>query len=284
VSDVTIYLDTLAKRSDVDVNRIDTLYWGTDGFFPFAANEPANGPTACGDPVEFFGQAEGYPDTSLPPLMVAGGQRASFSSTENIRAHILTAKTYTGVATCPSIHEDGLVRTTYQLGHPLAEGFKVSRTFRFNAGLGVVKNTGLRAFMPRTPSIFKYVLVPNSTGQLVKYDATNCVSSPCTVTDWNGSWFTHDDGYGDGFFIIRDPSSTAPAFVGIQFGGISNANFSSIVLNQPPAGWSGTVTETEYICFYDHNTWVTQGPTLPNYCNPISPLTVKGSKKPATTR
>ncbi len=281
--EVAIGLDTLSKRSEVDENRIDSLTWEPVGSnVPFAVNEPTNGPIACGDPEEFYGQAEGYPNASLPPRMVIGGQRTAYSQLENLRLRAVTAKTFTGTVTCPSVHEDGLTRTEYAVRQEFPGSFKVTRTFRFNSGLGIVQNTGFRPFMPRSGlSFFKYVLVPNSTGQLITYDVSNCVSAPCSITDWNGVWFAHDDGYGDGMFIIRDSSSTTPAFVGIQSGGLSNSNFSSVVLVQPAKGWSGTLTETEYVCFYNQNLWPNHGPTLPSLCVPPASPAVK---KPATTR
>jgi hypothetical protein len=144
------------------------------------------------------------------------------------------------------------------------DAFKIERTLRFKSGLGVVKNTGLRAYIPRVQSYFRYVLVPNKAGKLVTYDSANCVSSPCAVTDWNGVWFADTDGSG-GIIVVRDASSTAPAFVGIQSGGLSNANFSSIVLEQPSAGWSGVVTETEHVCFFADGSW-NPSTTLPFGC------------------
>jgi hypothetical protein len=75
-----------------------------------------------------------------------------------------------------------------------------------------------------------------------------------------------DFGEGVGLVIVRDPTSTAPAFIGIQSGGISNANFSAIVLAQPAGGWSGTVTETEYLCPYNQDNWTPAAGTLPTTC------------------
>jgi hypothetical protein len=110
-------------------------------------------------------------------------------------------------------------------------------------------------------------LVPNKEGQLVTYDSNNCTTAPCAVTDWDGTWIADDFGGGSGLLIIRDPSSIVPAFIGIQSGGAANSNFSSIVLSQPAAGWSGIVTETEILCPYDQNTWTPKPGTLPYDCN-----------------
>jgi hypothetical protein len=113
-------------------------------------------------------------------------------------------------------------------------------------------------------------------GQLVRYDANNCTATPCTVTDWDGTWIADDNGSNQGIVIIRATPSTLPAFVGIQSGGLSNANFSSIVLPQPAGGWSGFVTETEYICAYNGDVWIPTPGTLPRLCQVgLDPATAK---------
>ncbi len=270
-SDVTINFTTLSGKATNDEDRIDSIVWGPRVSVPFVANEPANGPERCGDPVEYFGQAEGYPDSTQPPRMVVAGQRASYYAKQNDHQHLATAKIYTGLATCSGVQEDGLVRSIYSLNGTDTDGtypdaLKVERTLRFKPGLGVVKNTGLRAYIPRVPSFYRYVLVPNKAGKLVTYDSASCMSSPCAVTDWNGVWFADYDGTSGGIIVTRDPSSTVPAFIGIQSGGLSNANFSSIVLEQPLAGWSGVVTETEYVCFFASGSW-NPGSTVPYACS-----------------
>jgi hypothetical protein len=269
-SSTVVGFDTVDKFATNDSNRVESLIDGGLNF-QYAAIEPAGGASACNDPDEFFGQAEGYPDVTKPPLMVGGGTHASYTSES--KGILADATTFTRLLTCPTVHEDGLTRTIYTLSADYGS-VKIQRTFRFHAGLGIVSNTGLRAYIPRFIGIFHYVLVPNNEGQVVKYDANSCKSSPCAITDWNGTWFAEDDGDREGPIVIRDPSSTTPAFIGIQSGGLSNANFTSIVLKQPSTGWSGIVTETEYVCFYSANFW-NQGVTLPPGCVP--------SKKSAAT-
>jgi hypothetical protein len=269
---VEVGFDTVNKSATYDSNRVEELASPVSNF-NYAATEPAGGPSACRDPDEFFGQAEGYPDVTKPPLMVGGGTHASYVSAT--QGTIADAKTFTGLVTCPAVHEDGLTRTIYTLSTEYAASVKIQRTFRFHTGLGIVSNTGLRAYIPRFLGIYHYVLVPNNEGKVVKYDASSCTLSPCAIIDWNGTWFAEDDGDNEGPIVIRDPSATTPAFIGMQSGGLSNANFTSIVLAQPSTGWSGIVTETEYVCFYNYLTW-NQGITLPPNCVP--------SKKSAATR
>ncbi len=269
-SAAVMQFDTLTKAALNDGNRVDGLT------FPYlqqvsniAANEPAGGPNHCDDPDEFFGQALGYPDATQAPLMVTSGERASWSEVVAKDNSIAEAKTYTGLATCPGTSLSGLTRTIYTLNQFRPDAIKVGRVFNFKPGLGVLPSSGFRAYLPRVISAFHYVLVPNAAGNVVRYDANDCTAAPCTVTDWNGKWVADDDGLNIGLLIIRDPSDTIPAFIGIQSGGASNSNFTSIVLSQPAAGWSGTVTEIEYLCHYDTHNWSPAANTLPGGC-PIS--------------
>jgi hypothetical protein len=267
--------DTLAKAATNDGNRIDSLT------FPYAqlggemaATEPVGGPNHCRDPDEFFGQALGYPDTAQGPLMVASGERASWSEFKAKNDSITQAKTFTGLATCPGTSLNGLVRTIYTLNEDRFYGVKIDRTFNFKAGIGVLPNSGLRAYLPRVSSVYHYVLVPNAAGKVITYDANNCTASPCTITDWNGKWVADTSGNINtvGLVIVRDPSSTTPAFIGIQGGGVSKANSTSIVLSQPSGGWSGTVTETEILCYFNYNSWTPAADTLPVGCAITTPI------------
>ncbi len=263
-SNVAMYFDTIDPSAENDANRVERIIFYPENYSNYVALDSESGPKACGDPIAYFGEAVGYPDTATAPLMVAGGTHASWTSTSNSRQNVAQAKTFTGVQTCGTVHEDGLTRTVYTLKGKFTNSIAIKRTFRFNGGLGNVANSGLRAYVPRFNSLFHYVLLPNAAGNVVRYDANNCVSSPCAITDWNGKWFAEDDGFDEGLFVIRDPSSTTPAFVGIQ-SSPAGANYTSIVLMQPSSGWSGILTETESICFYSQNVW-NQGPTLPKTC------------------
>jgi uncharacterized repeat protein (TIGR03803 family) len=86
------------------------------------------------------------------------------------------------------------------------------------------------------------------------YSATSC-GTACEITNWNGKWFADDDGNGNGMAVIRDPHSTWPAVVAIDTDAGSASNLTSVALKVPAGGWSGTVTESEYVCFYDLTSW-----------------------------
>jgi hypothetical protein len=274
-SAVVLKFDTLANAAINDANRIDSLTFpGARLSGEMAATEPVRGPNHCHDPDEFFGQALGYPDSTQGPLMVASGERASWSEFEARNKSYKTATTFTGLATCPGTSLNGLVRTIYTLNEDRYVGIRVDRTFNFKAGLGVLPNSGLRAYLPRVAGTYHYVLVPNKAGKVISYDANNCTTASCTITDWNGTWVADTSGATNtvGLVIVRDPSSTMPAFIGIQGGGVSKANFTSIVLSQPSGGWSGTVRETEYLCFFDYDTWTPAANTLPAGCAITTPI------------
>jgi hypothetical protein len=278
----TLDFDTLANAATNDPNRVDSITWEDYYNYNFAATEPSGGASHCHDPDEFFGQALGYPDTTQAPMMVAAGERGTWTSVASKNGLATEAEIYTDISTCAGVVLNGTTRTNYLLRNPLENGdntsdaIKVERIFRFKPGLGVVANSGLRAYVPRVVSALHYVLVPNMAGQLVRYDANNCTATPCTVTDWDGTWIADDNGSNQGIVIIRATPSTLPAFVGIQSGGLSNANFSSIVLPQPAGGWSGFVTETEYICAYNGDVWIPTPGTLPRLCQVgLDPATAK---------
>ncbi len=272
-SAAVLQFDTLAKAARNDENRLDSLTSPLRGDSTnMAATEAEGGPNHCGDPDEFFGQALGYPDTTQAPLMVASGERASWNEIVAKDGSIAEARIATGLATCPGVTLSGRTRTIYTLNGYRPYGVRVDREFVFKSGLGVLPNSGLRAYLPRVISAFHYVLVPNAAGKLVKYDANNCTASPCAVNDWNGKWVADDFGNGFGLAIFRDPSSTTPAFIGIQSGGVSNANFTSIVLSQPAAGWSGIVKETEYLCYYTPDSWTPDANSLPGGCALTTPI------------
>jgi hypothetical protein len=55
--------------------------------------------------------------------------------------------------------------------------------------------------------------------------------------------------------VVRDSSSTAAAAVALDNDSISASNLTSIVIKPPAGGWSGRVTETQWLCFYDPSNW-----------------------------
>jgi hypothetical protein len=236
-----------------DADRVDSISW-IDSNGNSTGNLAANSYsfTNCNDPDEFFGEAEGEPDEGQAPLMVTAGEVSSWTA-----AGATAGKTATTGFDCNNNPLSGKTKTVYKLfgSKSKVNEMEVKRKFLFNAKTQDFGNTGLRAYMARLPiSPYHYTLVPDSSGAVQTYDANNC-GFPCEITDWNGKWLADDDGSGNGVAIIRSAVSTAPAIVVIDSDGFSNSNVSSVVLEQPGGGWTSTVTEVEYVCFYDSTSW-----------------------------
>jgi hypothetical protein len=65
--------------------------------------------------------------------------------------------------------------------------------------------------------------------------------------------------------IVRRASSESPAALWIDVDGGSFTTASSVLLLQPAGGFTGTVNEVEFLCFYDAETW-TPSLDLPAGC------------------
>lgn len=249
------FADPATGFSTLDNDRIDSVSWinSAGSSTGNLASNATGGPFQCNDPDEFFGEAEGYPDEGQAPEMVTVGEVSTWHGTTSLKGSISTKKKGCKGATQVS----ALTTSAYSLSSKAntVNSVKIVRTFKFGPTTPIFTNTGLRAYMARVPiSVYHYTILPNAAGAITVYDANNC-SSPCSVTDWNGTWLAEDDGSGNGVAIVRSASSTNPAFVGIDSDGYSQSNVSSVVLSQPGGGWTAPVKETEYLCFYDPTSW-----------------------------
>jgi hypothetical protein len=251
--------------STTNSDRIDAISW-VDSTGTSTGNIAANGNSVvCGDPEEFFGESYGDGDDA-EPYMVIYGTVSSWKPSGTLGG---TAHT-NGRKTCVGYQQDGTVSTRYLLSMKPARvsALQIRRSFTFNAhAAGVTYN--LRGYVPRFPiSRYPTVLVPDASGAIQTLNATSC-NTACPVSSWNGTWFADDDGSGNGIAVIRDHTSTFPAMVEMDNDGASASNLTSIVLQRPADGWSGTITETDYLCFYDPTTWTAKQRahgTLPAGC------------------
>jgi hypothetical protein len=238
-----------------DNDRVDSLTWINSSGVTTAnlVANAVNGPFTCGDPVEFFGQADGYPVQADPPLMVVPGEISSGHDTDTVEERINTH----GKACKDSPTLNAATRTIYKLGNTPHDinSVKIIRDFLFGPTTPTFKQSGLRPYMARVPlQTYAVVKLPDSTGKIVKYNVDKCADN-CTVIDWNGTWFADDDGKGNGVAIIRAASSLNPAFIVLDNDSYSQSNVSSLVLAQPGGGWTAAVEETEYLCVYDSVSW-----------------------------
>ncbi len=238
-----------------DNDRVDSLTWVNSGGVttPNLVANAVNGPFTCGDPVEFFGQADGYPVQADPPLMVAAGEISSAHSKDGMAERINTH----GKACKRAPALSAATSTDYILGKTPRDisSVRIVRDFLFGPTTPVFAQSGLRPYMARVPlSTYPIVKLPDPSGKIVKYDVDKCANN-CTVTDWNGTWLADDDGNGNGVAIIRSALSVNPAFIVLDNDSYSQSNVSSLVLAQPDGGWTAPVEEIEYLCVYDAVSW-----------------------------
>jgi Tol biopolymer transport system component/regulation of enolase protein 1 (concanavalin A-like superfamily) len=116
----------------------------------------------------------------------------------------------------------------------------------------------IRPYIPRLfpRDEFTQVLHPNARGKAVMTVLAEECEYGCEITNWNGAWFAiHNPTSGQGLLVLHEPSSyDVSLWVDVDSGSWTNA--SSVLLKQPDGGFTGTVTETEYLCFYDSSLWV----------------------------
>jgi hypothetical protein len=115
----------------------------------------------------------------------------------------------------------------------------------------------LRAYIPRLYPRDQYSLVihPNADGTALVTEIGNDCEFGCEVTNWNGTWLAvHDPVFGRGM-IVRHAVSSTPVALWVDMDGGSQTTASGVLLQQPPGGFTGTVVETESLCFYDSQIW-----------------------------
>ena len=234
-------------------NRFDSVTWTNSSGAVTGNFAATGGPLVCGDVYETFGEARGD-DTAEEPRFIVAGTTATWKA---VTAG-LVGSTHTAKKACEGTVVAGTVASSYFVVKSAAKInlFKVKRAFTFNdSGSGV--NNNLRPFMARVSDVtYDTVLAPDSSNAIQTYSASNCDGS-CSITNWNGKWFADDDGTGNGIMIIRSATSKLPAELLLDHDGWSNSNVTSILLPPPSNGWSGTITEVQYACFYDPITWTT---------------------------
>jgi hypothetical protein len=245
-SRITLEFDT---NDSGTADRVDSLVWIDSQGMATPNLAVSGGGPYCGDPLEFFGQSYGDVDGGGLYLVIAGSS-ANWTQKSAASGKSKTA----GTDTCFPVV--GKTTTSYGLGSGSAveNMMKIKRSFDFDAS--ALNNTNnLRAYVPRASmSIYYEVIYPDSTGTLQSFNVDEC-STACEISNWNGKWVADDDGNGDGIVLIRDPSSSWPAEIAADNDSDSESNLTSILLMRPEAGWSGKLSETEYLCIYDSTSW-----------------------------
>lgn len=220
---------------------------------------------ACpGSNLEFFGNSwvsenEGTPSFFFASI-VGWGTTGTWTPSNNRKIDIgsISAGCFAS-ANIP-------VSTHYQFfdSGPVANRIKVQRTFRFG---GTPYTHDVRPFIPRLypQDEFSQVLHPNAAGTSLLTETTVECDFGCIISDWDGSWFAiHNPTTGVGMIVRRGPSAL-PAALWVDEDDGSFTNSTSMLLLQPSGGFTGDVSETEFLCFYDSAIW-TPSTALPPGC------------------
>jgi hypothetical protein len=245
--------------SDTNPEEIVAIQWnGSVNLTSTAAN-----PFCPGD-LEYFGNSWVSEDEGTPSFffgsIVGWGTTGTWIDQTNTKVNV--ASTSTGCYGSADIP----VTTKYQFfDHgPVANRIKIQRKFDFGS---TPYAHDVRPYIPRLyPNDgFTQVLHPDASGTSLVTETTVGCGYGCTVTNWDGSWFAiHDPGTGLGMIVRRAPSAHAVA-LWLDNDDASFTNSSSVLLLQPSGGFTGKVSETEFLCFYDSSIW-TPSTALPPGC------------------
>lgn len=154
--------------------------------------------------------------------------------------HIPVTTTYTFFGSGPHVNEIKLVRKVPFSTHHYANA----------------SQEGLRIYVPRLPvGAYNQVLYPDSTGKLVVSGVCdNC--TPLGSSAWGGAWFADNSpAANSGVLVLRAATDQAGAELQIDEDLNSGSNNTAIDLPQPAGGWTNSIAETEFLCFYDSTTW-----------------------------
>ena len=242
-----------------DSDRIDSISW-MNSLGRKTGNLTSNFPEVfCDDRQWYFGDSYGEDNTGEPRELYAvyGGEVSSWTPIESGLSGVSASN---GATSCGQ-QWSATVKTEYQLAKKtqVANAMKITRKFTFLPYARTLPLVNLRSFVPRL-KLPRYVdvLVPSTDGTIHTYNVDSCVSA-CDLPNWTGTWFADDDGHGNGMVMIRDQSSTWPAVIAMDnddgANGTGGANATSIALVYPASGWTGTITETQWLCFYDRYSW-----------------------------
>lgn len=219
---------------------------------------------ACPDDLEFFGNSWASENEGGDPFffasLVGWGTIGTWKDQTGPRIRI--GSTSSG---CPG-SADIPIKTEYRFfaDQLRANLMVVQRTVKFG---DIPYAHDFRPYIPRLyPSDgFTQVLHPNSTGDTLVTDIT--CDYGCVAESWDGSWFAIHNPYTGVGVIVQRKSSPYSAVLWLDDDDGSFTNASSILLRQPQGGFTEAVTETEFLCFYDSNTW-TPSLTIPDGCQP----------------
>ena len=232
-----------------DPERIDSLTWKNSSGTQ-SGNLAVRGGTYCGDAQESWGESYGSVEGQQPYLVVGGsagtwtspatGQVVIKTNTPaTCGTHIPITTTYTFFGSGPHVNEIKIVRKVPFGTHPYANP----------------SQEGLRIYVPRLSVVtYNQVLYPDSNHTLVASGVCdNC--APLGASAWGGGWFADNSSADNSGLLVLRAATAKPAELQIDQDLLSGSNNAAIDLPQPAGGWKTSITETEYLCFYDSTSW-----------------------------
>jgi hypothetical protein len=214
----------------------------------------------CGGDSEFFGNSWGLEGSASWAAPVGAGTTGQWSAPgfTNVRVRSSAAGCF-GTSGIP-------VATHYTFfpnGAP-QNRVLVHRAFSFGSTPFAVD---FRPYVPRLypRDSFDTVVHPDASGTSLIVEDVNSCEFGCLVTDWDETWFAVHDQYNERGMIVRHVPSANAVALWVDADGYSQTTASSVALLQPAGGFTGTVIETEFLCFYDGSSW-TPSLKLPKGC------------------
>jgi hypothetical protein len=280
--DATLECDAAALGSRIEITRdtanmnperVTSLRWQNDAGV-FTADLVGQSGTACNQSSEIFGHALAWPEGTTPPIV--GGLTRSTMTGCGLETTISTAgNNCVGAAQLP-------VTTTFRFyTDARATQMRIARTFGFSATTPAYTGTTVElAYVPRVKlSLFPSVIYPNEAGNAVTTVAANMCGGGCAVnvgtnvnTSWSGAWFADvNSTTGQALIVLRDPRMTSPVRLVHNWDAFSSSNLAAFGLVQPTGGWKEPLTEVEYLCFADFESWpqaMRDAAQLPTWCVP----------------
>jgi hypothetical protein len=235
-----------------NTERVDSVQWlGSKG--TLGSNLADNGGTACvpGDPSDSWGRAD---SVSGQPRPVGDGTTGTWTPRGQRTIEISSVRSEACSGESPATP----VRTRYTFFDTgaAANKVRVERTLSFSGLSEDFGGDGVRAYVPALPSAYDEVVYPDMGGS-VEHEATTAVGHT-TAAAWNQTWFALNDPTSKaGVVILRDPADASEAQLVLEHTA-AGSNSSSAELLQAMGSWHTPVTETEYLCFYDAESWTPQ--------------------------
>ncbi len=226
-------------------------------------NLTATGVTSCGDPLEYFGNSWAAPDSANFVSLVGWAQSGTWGSKNS---HSVDIRSVSNSASGCYGASDIPVQTSYHFWDrgPVVNRIQVQRKFDFR---GAPLTQDLRPYIPRLYPLDGYTEVyhPDASGSLLVMETPSACPLGCQVSDWNGSWFAmHNPTTGQGVIVRHAPSGYAVS-LWVDEDSASYTNATSVLLLQPAGGFTGRVTDTQFMCFYNSSMW-SPSLTLPPGC------------------